>query len=504
MGEDLYPIKVVPYGQRAVPIITQNDNGPCPFIAICNILLLRGDILLPAGLQAVRFGQLLNLVSSFMLERQKSRGLESDANAQYQVDDVLRHLPGLQFGMDVNVRFKSVMDYEFCPAMVCFDAFQIRMVHGWVLSPDAAEDVRVVGPRSYNGLTDLIIAKNDILDRRRARAAAAAPPASAPPQPAEGGGQHSPQGMSESSELRAALALSVEVAGEATPEPSASPGPSGASPPSPPPEPSAPPPPPPAAATAPPAAAGGSPSPPSPTPEQQAEEERIIRDAAAAEHFLQSTAGQLTYTGLFELTSNVKEGELCVLFRNNHFSTLTKQHGQLYCLLTDVGYRDMPGAVWERLVTIDGDMQVVDGAFRVPRDLGRQERVMAAIDRKQAEGREPKPPAPAAAEGAALQRQTDSDLAMALHLQQEEERAAEEERRALRLRQQREDQLRREQLARQQQPQGRRPQSVPHPHAAYTGAPPRRTAPATQPQPGRGAPQQQRKGGKKSESCTVL
>ena len=43
-----------------------------------------------------------------------------------------------------------------------------------------------------------------------------------------------------------------------------------------------------------------------------------------AEQFLNNTATQLTYHGLCELTSTVQEGELCVFFRNNHFSTMTK------------------------------------------------------------------------------------------------------------------------------------------------------------------------------------
>ena len=43
-----------------------------------------------------------------------------------------------------------------------------------------------------------------------------------------------------------------------------------------------------------------------------------------AESFLQETANQLTYHGLCELNAKVKEDELCVFFRNNHFSTLYK------------------------------------------------------------------------------------------------------------------------------------------------------------------------------------
>lgn len=43
-----------------------------------------------------------------------------------------------------------------------------------------------------------------------------------------------------------------------------------------------------------------------------------------AEQFLESTASQLTYHGLCELTAAVKEEELSVFFRNNHFSTMIK------------------------------------------------------------------------------------------------------------------------------------------------------------------------------------
>lgn len=43
-----------------------------------------------------------------------------------------------------------------------------------------------------------------------------------------------------------------------------------------------------------------------------------------AEQFLETTAAQLTYHGLCELTAAAREGELSVFFRNNHFSTMTK------------------------------------------------------------------------------------------------------------------------------------------------------------------------------------
>ena len=51
----------------------------------------------------------------------------------------------------------------------------------------------------------------------------------------------------------------------------------------------------------------------------------IANQGSLVKQFLDTTSHQLTYVGLTELHSHVKEGSLCVFFRNNHFATLTKQ-----------------------------------------------------------------------------------------------------------------------------------------------------------------------------------
>lgn len=47
--------------------------------------------------------------------------------------------------------------------------------------------------------------------------------------------------------------------------------------------------------------------------------------ALIAENFLSTTASQLTYHGLCELNSAVADGQICVFFRNNHFSAMYKR-----------------------------------------------------------------------------------------------------------------------------------------------------------------------------------
>lgn len=53
-----------------------------------------------------------------------------------------------------------------------------------------------------------------------------------------------------------------------------------------------------------------------------------------------------------------------VFFRNNHFSALTKHDGQLFLLVTDLGYRK-EAVVWERLDDVTGDVDFLTGMNRV-------------------------------------------------------------------------------------------------------------------------------------------
>mmetsp|Transcript_6553 Transcript_6553/g.15936 ORF Transcript_6553/g.15936 Transcript_6553/m.15936 type:complete len:416 (+) Transcript_6553:67-1314(+) len=83
-------------------------------------------------------------------------------------------------------------------------------------------------------------------------------------------------------------------------------------------------------------------------------------------NFLDRSAHQLTQHGLFVLHEYVKEGNMVVFFRNNHYNTLTKHNENLYLLVTDFGYADVSDVVWEKLDVIDGDTEYVTGAFKVP------------------------------------------------------------------------------------------------------------------------------------------
>src|SRR3546814_668684 len=100
-----------------------------------------------------------------------------------------------------------------------------------------------------------------------------------------------------------------------------------------------------------------------------------------ATKFFAETASQLTFHGLSKLHARMRERELAVFFRNNHFCTIFKVSfvchdssttasiltptllsqpqfdGNLYLLVTDCGYQDVSQVVWEKLDMVRASLQ---------------------------------------------------------------------------------------------------------------------------------------------------
>ena len=91
----------------------------------------------------------------------------------------------------------------------------------------------------------------------------------------------------------------------------------------------------------------------------------IMLQALLAEQFLEESASQLTYHGICELNTVIKEGQVAVFFRNNHFSSMCKHEGTLYLLVTDQGFLEQADTVWETLDDVQGDTVYVDQDFNI-------------------------------------------------------------------------------------------------------------------------------------------
>jgi len=392
MNEDednnIFRLKAIDFGGRNVPILAQNANGPCPLLAIANVLLLRGAIDIHTDRPQISYEELVGLVFEYVLQANPlSEDPETAANQQHNMNDGMSMFPNLKRGIDVNVRFTGCDAFEFTAEQVIFDLCRVRMLHGWVVDMQDRETARVIGNSTYNQLIEKVIELNSLLseetppaqslgesiepqDSRGASAgleqvavevapstADAPPPYTAvdagapavsqspadPRAPARGDDAAEEEAVQRSqnySDPTAAAAAGAPAAGASfpplrhpTPDPAAT------------------------------AAAVRTPQPALADPRED-EKERVMRDGLIAQEFLNASANQLTYLGLVELHQCMRDNELCALFRNNHFSTILKHEGDLFVLITDLGYLHEQ-AVWEKLDQVDGNTPLCGPDFRV-------------------------------------------------------------------------------------------------------------------------------------------
>ncbi|XP_040269815.1 ubiquitin carboxyl-terminal hydrolase MINDY-2 isoform X1 [Bufo bufo] len=289
-GQSVYHIKWIRWKEQSTPIVTQNENGPCPLLAIMNVLLLAWKVKLPPMMEIITVEQLMEYLGDYILEAKPKEISEVQRlNYEQNMSDAMAILHKLQTGLDVNVKFTGVRVFEYTPECIVFDLLDIPLYHGWLVDPEIAEVVTAVGNCSYNQLVEKIISC------------------------------------------------------------------------------------------------------------KQSEKSELVSEGLVAEQFLNGTATQLTYHGLSELTSTLQEGELCVFFRNNHFSTMTKYKGLLYLLVTDQGFLTEENIVWESLHNVDGDGNFCDSDFHL------------------------RPPSDPETVYQGQQDQIDQDYLMALSLQQEQQ-----------------------------------------------------------------------------------
>ncbi|XP_054854263.1 ubiquitin carboxyl-terminal hydrolase MINDY-1 [Eublepharis macularius] len=292
---DFYCVRWINWKGERTPVITQSENGPCPLLAIMNILFLQWKVKLPLQKEVITSDELMAYLGDCILSIKPEKESEVlQLNFQQNVNDAMTVLPKLSTGLDVNVRFTGVSDFEYTPECIVFDLLNVPLYHGWLVDPQLAEAVQAVGKLSYNQLVEKIITC------------------------------------------------------------------------------------------------------------KHASDPDLVTEGVIAELFLESTASQLTYHGLCELTTTVKEGELSVFFRNNHFSTMIKHKSHLYLLVTDQGFLHEEQVVWESLHNVDGDSCFCDAEFHLSHAPG-----------KEAAGGSPQ-------EQRANQRQVDQDYMIALSLQQQQ------------------------------------------------------------------------------------
>ncbi|KAG9758416.1 hypothetical protein KCU73_g3910, partial [Aureobasidium melanogenum] len=209
-----------------------------------------------------------------------------------------------------------------------------------------------------------------------------------------------------------------------------------------------------------------------------AQEQQMFEDIIFIKEFLTSYPTQLTDHGLKLIVDFLKPGQIAILFRNDHFSTLYKhpRSGTLMNLVTDAGYSSHDEIVWESLVDVSGaagsffsgDFRPVGNTSSGTQNENDWQTVPTRNHRSSngatADSSQSQPPAEPRGHGS---EQEDADLALALQLQEEEE---DQQRRAQAERRRQEDELSRQFLERESASSGRSPTSEQRPPV-----PPRRS-----------------------------
>ncbi|KAJ2810099.1 hypothetical protein H4S07_002865 [Coemansia furcata] len=283
--------------QRQVKIVTQNENGPCPLIALVNVLALSTSLAVgSANKRTTTDEELAGLLANHLLLRTEppraydvGSGAGESVPAEHDVNAVLSLLPTLGKGLDVDLQFAHIYDFAATPASLLFRAFGVDLVHGWVVDPedDVAGILLDECRNSYDGAVEFILAANEL--------------------------------KSSGGELSDA-------------------------------------------------------------------QDRAVARALRLSEWMEDNATQLTDCGLHSLGTMLPENRLCVLFRNNHFSTLYRRGaGELFLLCTDDGVAGDTRIVWETLGDVrQTTARFLDSQFRAldsPReDYVREEEGSAQID----------------------------------------------------------------------------------------------------------------------------
>ncbi|KAJ1947384.1 hypothetical protein GGF37_000456 [Kickxella alabastrina] len=145
-------------------ILTQNQNGPCPLIALTNVLILQNKLQIPTAtttngsVAEITADALASLLGNFLLAQ--------DGISEETVSLVLGLLPSMSRGLDVELRFANIYDFaEPSGATAVFRAFGVVLVHGWVAEgsalPVVAETLRLCGG-SYQAAAEYVFAADEM------------------------------------------------------------------------------------------------------------------------------------------------------------------------------------------------------------------------------------------------------------------------------------------------------------------------------------------------------
>ncbi|GAX73709.1 hypothetical protein CEUSTIGMA_g1162.t1 [Chlamydomonas eustigma] len=158
-------------GREGVPIFLQNENGPCPLLAIANCLSLKNQLQISTGYTSITVSRLISAVAEKILDSNSVENSKAETeyviNLRQNIGDSIDVLGKLNVGLDVNPRLHDVEAFEATRELTVFDLLDLSLLHGWVVDPDDRETCTAMGTRSYNELVEILITTMDDATLRR-------------------------------------------------------------------------------------------------------------------------------------------------------------------------------------------------------------------------------------------------------------------------------------------------------------------------------------------------
>ncbi|KAJ8104288.1 hypothetical protein POJ06DRAFT_17350 [Lipomyces tetrasporus] len=150
-----------PYGRtRESPIVLQNENGPCPLLALVNTLILSTPPGQNTPLSRISTTR-TEINALYLLELLGDLLLSSNAAETTDVNNVLSLLPSLHTGLNINPRFDGT--FEESEELALFRAFEVDLVHGWVSNPDNRfVHNSLMKATSYEGAQGILVAMSEL------------------------------------------------------------------------------------------------------------------------------------------------------------------------------------------------------------------------------------------------------------------------------------------------------------------------------------------------------
>ncbi|KAF8179871.1 hypothetical protein BJ912DRAFT_1023830 [Pholiota molesta] len=174
---EVWYLKDIKFHGKDLRIITQNFNGPCSFIAICNILILRGNISIQPTRDTVSYEFLSQLVAEYLLT----------TSPDVDVSAALSVMPYTQKGMDLNPLFTSPTSFRPSPTTIgrggelkLFEQVGIPLLHGWLVDPESPEAAVIQRIQDYDSAVELIAEVDHLTNGRFVVDEASPPPSSSP------------------------------------------------------------------------------------------------------------------------------------------------------------------------------------------------------------------------------------------------------------------------------------------------------------------------------------